>query len=132
MLTKAKLIDHGLGFVGAVFGAVAGYFLFFWIIDQGFYAMMIPGAFVGMGAGLLAQHPSRNRGAVCAVGGLILGCYTEWSYAPFNADKSLGYFVAHLHHLRPITLLMIAAGAIIAYMLGKDAGFISTPFSRNR
>ena len=32
----------------------------------------------------------------------------------------LAYFLAHVHHLRAITLIMIAAGAFVAYLLGKD------------
>jgi hypothetical protein len=38
-------------------------------------------------------------------------------------DGSLGYFVAHLHALRPLTMLMIALGTILSYRLalGFDA-----------
>ena len=38
------------------------------------------------------------------------------------ADHSLAYFATHLHQLRPITLLMVAAGGALGYWLalGKD------------
>jgi hypothetical protein len=52
---------------------------------------------------------------VCGFLSLALGCFTEWRFAPFVADASFGYFISHMHELRPITLLMIAAGALIGF-----------------
>jgi hypothetical protein len=106
-------------------GGVFGYVLFFWIIRQGFYALVLPGASVGLGCGLLARHPSVPRGIVCAVAALVLGLYTEWVFAPFRDNDQFGYLVAHFYQLRGITLIMIGLGAALAYYLGKDAGFLS-------
>jgi len=38
---------------------------------------------------------------------------------PFLKDKSLAYFLAHVHQLRPLTLIMIGVGAVFAYWLGQ-------------
>jgi heme O synthase-like polyprenyltransferase len=54
---------------------------------------------------------------------LALGFLAEWQFAPFIKDGSFGYFVLHLHQLKPITLLMIAAGGFIGFWV---------PFSRRR
>jgi len=100
--------------VGALIGGVAGYFLFFWIAGQGLYCLVLPGALVGVGAGFF-----RNRflwpAIVCGLVALGLGLFTEWQFAPFKADHSLGYFITHIHELEPITLIMIAGGGLIGF-----------------
>jgi hypothetical protein len=114
-----------LGLVGATIGGVLGYWAFFAIVRQGFYALVLPGALVGMGCGLLAQHRSFARGIVCGLAGLVLGLYTDWGFEKFNADRSFQYFATHFYKLEPVTLFMIAAGGLIAFWTGKDAGYAS-------
>ena len=106
--------------LGAAAGGALGYLTYRWILKQGFYALMMPGALLGLGCYGLARHPSRGRGAACALAAVALGLVSEWSAFPFVADASLAYFLAHAHHLRPITLVMIAAGAFVAFLVGKD------------
>ena len=107
---------------GAVVGAALGYSAFFWIARQGFYAMVAPGALLGMGAGLLVRDKSISRALICTVAALALGLFAEWRFRPFVADPRLGYFLAHIHQLQPITMLMIAAGAGLGgwLALGKE------------
>ena len=105
---------NALVLMGAVAGGLVGYFGFFWIARQGFYALVLPGGLLGAGAGLFANRST----AVCIGCGLMalaLGLLAEWQFAPFISDGSLGYFVGHLYQLRPITLIMIAAGAVIGF-----------------
>jgi hypothetical protein len=118
-----RLISNLLGLVGATVGGVLGFYTFGWLYSQGFYGLMIPGAFLGLGCGLLAQHHSFPRGIACGVAALILALLTEWKFFPFVADTSLSYFVRHLTDLKPVTVLMTGIGALIAYWVGKDAGF---------
>jgi hypothetical protein len=92
--------------------------------------LAIPGAFLGLGCGLLAQHRSLARGIVCAVAALLLSLFTEWKYHPFVDDNSFTYMVTHLKDLSPVTLLMMAIGTIIAFWVGKDAGFRILPDRR--
>jgi hypothetical protein len=120
-----RLISTTLGVIGGIVGGVSGFVLFFWIANQGLYALVLPGAAVGMGCGLLARHRSVARGIACALGALGLGLYTEWKFMPFVADDRFPYMVLHFYSLKPITLIMIALGAALAYYLGKDAGFLA-------
>jgi hypothetical protein len=64
------------------------------------------------------------RATLCGVLALGAALFSEWSFAPFIADKSLGYFIDHVHQLRPLTLLMVVAGAGFGYWLalGKERG----------
>ncbi len=108
--------------LGAVAGGVLGHVVFNWFVDQGFYALVIPGGLVGLGAGIIKP---RSSWLAVASGLLALGAglVTEWRFAPFLADESLPYFLAHLHQLKPITQLMIAIGGVIGFWV---------PFRRSR
>lgn len=120
-----RVMSTTLGVIGAIVGGVFGFVLFFWIIRQGFYALVLPGASVGLGCGLLARHRSTARGVACAIAALVLGLYTEWRYETFPVDDRFSYLVTHFYELRPITLVMIGLGTALAYYLGKDAGFLA-------
>jgi hypothetical protein len=124
MNDTAKLRGALLSVACAVAGGVLGYFAFVWIARQGFYALMLPGGLAGLGASVLAKDRSVPRAVICGLFALGLGLVAEWKFAPFIADSSLGYFLAHVHQLRPITLLMIAGGAFLGYWLalGRETG----------
>ncbi|MEO8352299.1 MAG: hypothetical protein ABI680_11255, partial [Chthoniobacteraceae bacterium] len=106
-----------LGIAGAALGGGAGYFIFMWIARQGFYALILPPALLGLGAGWLARQRSVPLATVCTIAGIALALFCEWRFAPFAADHSLGYFVTHLPDLRPITLIMAALGGYFSYRL---------------
>ena len=129
MAVVRQIADAGLGLIGAVAGGTVGYYTFEWIVDQGFYGLMIPGALLGLGCGLLSRERSQIRGVACAAAALVLGLYTEWKFFPFRADNSFAYLVSHVAELKPITQVMIVLGAIFAYWLGKDGGFRWLPGS---
>lgn len=95
-------------------GGVLGYFAFDWIAGQGFYALILPGALVGFGAG---RFPSSSIAipALCGIMALVIGLFSEWKISPFIADDSLGYFVTHLHELQPITLILLAVGTFVGF-----------------
>ncbi len=105
------------GLTGAVIGGTVGYFGFFWIAQQGFYALLLPPGLLGLGAGLCARRRSTLLAIVCGIAGLALGLFTEWRFAPFAVDESLPYFITHIHTLKPITLLLVAVGAFLSYRL---------------
>ncbi|MEX0727371.1 MAG: hypothetical protein WEB58_03945 [Planctomycetaceae bacterium] len=106
-----------LGVIGAVVGGALGYFAFFWIVRQGFYALIVPAALLGLGAGLAARQRIVPLAIACGVAGLLLGIVTEWRFAPFKADGSFVFFITHLHDLKPLTLIMLALGAFFSYRL---------------
>ena len=106
-----------LGLLGAAAGGCLGYFAFFWIARQGLYALLVAPALLGLGAGLCARGRSLVLAILCGIAGLALGLYTEWRFAPFIADASLSYFIAHLYQLRPITMVLVPIGAVLSYRL---------------
>src|SRR5262245_30564876 len=118
-----RLISNLLSLVGAIVGGVVGFYTFGWLVGQGFYGLMIPGALLGLGCGLGAQHHSLGRGLLCGAAALPLALFSEWWFLPFNADKSWSFFIGHLTNLQPLTWLMAGAGALIAFWIAKDAGY---------
>jgi hypothetical protein len=124
------LVSNLLGIAGAIVGGALGFYIFGWLFDHGFYGLMIPGALLGGGCGLLARHASTTRGIICGVAAAMFALFTEWWFFPFKSDRSLAYFVGHMTSLSPVTWLMIVVGAFIAYWLARDAGiwrFSSAP-----
>lgn len=109
-------------FLGALTGGAAGYFLFFWLASRGYYGLAIPGGLLGVGAGVFRCR-SRLTPLACAVLALALGAFTEWRYAPFIVDSSLGYFVRHFSDLQPASVIMIAIGVFAGFWV---------PFRRRR
>ncbi len=100
--------------LGAALGGLFGYTVFVWLAGRGLYGLALPGGLLGLGAGIFKTR-SKAIPIVCGFSALVLGLFTEWCYEPFIADGGLGYFVSHLHQLQPITLLMVAAGALIGF-----------------
>lgn len=123
-----------MGLLGAALGGAAGYFLFGWLVQQGFYALLLPPAGLGFGAGLLARGRSVPLAIACAVLGLGLALFTEWKFRPFIADAGLGYFLTHVHELKPVTLIFVALGAYFSYRmaLGSDRFRLPTPPAQPR
>jgi hypothetical protein len=111
-----KFKDDLFVLIGAAAGGAVGYFAFFWMVRQGFYGMVLPGGLLGFGAGLF-QPKAKGTPIVCGASALALGLFTEWRFAPFQHDESLGYFLANVHHLKPVTWMMIAAGAGLGFWI---------------
>ncbi len=109
------------GLVGGIVGGLAGYLVFRLLSSRGMFGYAIPGALVGLGAGLAAGGRSQSLGILCAIAGLGLTIVAEWASAPFEADRSLSYFVTHLPQLDNLSvkLTISAVGAGLAYWLGQ-------------
>jgi hypothetical protein len=103
-----------LSLCGALAGAALGYFAFSWLVTQGFYALALPGGLLGLGAGI-GKNRSIVVAIICGVAATALGLYSEWRFAPFVADDSVGYFFAHAYRLQPLTLVMILVGSLIGF-----------------
>ena len=99
---------------GAIAGGVLGYFAFFWLARQGFYALALPGGLLGLGAGL-GKNRSVALAVLCGLAAVGLGLFTDWHFFPFAKDESLQFYLLHIHDLSPVTLLMIAAGGAIGF-----------------
>jgi len=99
---------------GAVGGAV-GYFLFIWLKNHGFYALILPGALLGIGAGYAARVRSLPLAVICGIAGFALSVFTDWKFEPFTDDNSLQYFVMHLYKLDTVTQIMMAIGTFCSF-----------------
>lgn len=108
-----------LGIAGAIAGGVVGYFATAWILSQGFYALALPGALLGLGCGRFSGMRSPPLGIVCGVAGLALGLMTDWMLRPFIADDSLVYYLTHLSDLKPFTMMMIVLGGYFGWSFGR-------------
>lgn len=106
-----------LGCVGAALGATLGWLGFAWLVRQGIYAMVLPGAMLGIGAGVMVRHRSVAFSIGCGMASVVLGLFREWRHFPFSTDGSLGYFAGHLHQLTLKTLLLILLGGIVGFYL---------------
>ena len=103
-----------LALCGAGVGGALGWWAYGWIMAQGFYSSALPGALLGLGAGVVATR-ARWLPFVCAAAALALGFLAEWHYRPFKEDESLTFFLQNAHHLKPITWIMIAFGGLVAF-----------------
>jgi hypothetical protein len=130
---RERLSDLVPGLVGAAMGGVCGYFLYKLGLQRNLKAGVVPGAFVGLGGGLLSSRSSTVRGVLCGLGALALGIFAEWWNAPFLQDESLGFFLTHMHHLPALVLLMIGLGTFLGFYWGGQGfkpHFGGTPASQ--
>ena len=120
--TLSRRLSLLWGLLGALAGGAIGHVVFFWLVRQGYYAMVMPPALVGLGAGLAVRHRSAGFATGIAALALAQGLFIEWRFAPFIADGGLGYFLTHLHLLRPLTLMLLALGTAVAWFLALGWG----------
>jgi hypothetical protein len=99
---------------GAVVGGLVGCWAFGWALAQGFYALILPGGLLGLGAGL-ARNRSLVLAVVCGLLATALGVFAEWHYRPWVKDDSLSYFLLNFHKNDSLTLLMIAIGGVLGF-----------------
>jgi hypothetical protein len=108
--------NNMLVLLGALVGGIVGHVACVWMVHQGFYGMVLPGGVAGLGAGIF-RCKSLAVAVVCGVWALFAGLVTEWHVEPFIANDSFGYMLTHFYDLRPLTLIMLAAGAFIGFWL---------------
>ena len=105
-----------ISLIGAALGGWLGYHAFYWIMKHGFYAMVVPGALIGLGASFGGGRQVAVS-IVCGLMALALGFFLEWQIKPFIADGSWTYFVTHLHQIKPVPWVMIILGALFAFWI---------------
>lgn len=98
----------------ACLGGFLGYLGFVFLLDRGFYALVLPGGLLGLAAGI-PRSRSMIVPALCGLLAIGAGLMAEHRYAPFVADPSFSYFVTHAVNLQPVTLLLIALGGSIGF-----------------
>jgi hypothetical protein len=117
---REHVVRWGLAIVAAAVGGVAGIYVFAWLLERGLYAMILPGAAVGLGGTLLMRKRSPTFGVVCGVMALLVGLFAHWKVRwPGDADDPGLFFVmTHPHQLPTLALLMILLGCACAFWFG--------------
>jgi uncharacterized membrane protein (Fun14 family) len=113
---KFDVVAHVRGVLGLTIGGVAGFFLFQWLVSQGFYALAIPGALMGLACGYASRIYSIVLAIVCGVSAAGLLVFIEWKV--FWANNSFVFFLTHLHELSGLRLVMLALGIVFAAWFG--------------
>jgi hypothetical protein len=116
-ISHLLVVARGAG--GGIVGGLVGYLIFTWLSKYNLDGLAIPGALLGLGAGLAARGQSHLLGISCGIAAALLSVFSEWSAFPFIKDGSLSFFLAHIHHLAPPKLVMFALGTGLAYWFGK-------------
>ena len=107
----------GKGILGAIVGAVLGYFAFSWLLNYGMYAGVLPGSLIGVGFSIAARRPLMAAGIVCGICGLIFGF---WCDAHTNAPpETLVQYFQTFEQVPAANKIMIAVGGLMAFWFGK-------------
>lgn len=109
----------GLQVVGAAVGGLVGVVGYFWLLRQGYYALVLPTGLVGVGCGQFARRPSTARGVICALLGFAAGFTCEWKSTIPLLDKGLGEVLGQLGNFQPVTWLMLGLGTALSFWMGQ-------------
>lgn len=105
------------GVIGAVVAGVIGYFLYRLLLNNGYYAIAIPGGFVGIGYGLAARKPSMIAGICCGIAGLFFGFWCDAvTMAP---PETLFSYLAKFNQKPQTNLILICIGAFMSAWFGR-------------
>jgi hypothetical protein len=105
---------HVLAVCWACLGGAVGYVGFWLLLARGIYAVVLPGALVGLAAGIV-RTPSPLVAVVCSLVAIVAGL---WDRAPGGAvccGPQLGLLSASLLDLQPLTQGSIAVGGLIGF-----------------
>lgn len=117
--SSPKNPQYARAILGAVVGAILGYLGFYMLWQLDLYAMVVPGALIGLGCGAQAGGKSAALGLVAGVFGLLFSLFIEWHFFPFSEDNSLGFFARNVMELPSNTKVFIAAGTFAAFWFGR-------------
>jgi len=109
----------GRGLLGAIIGGGVGWFVYFWLLNQGFDGLMIPGALVGVGFSMLSRRSAWSFGLACAAIGLGLMLVCEWQSLLNYRNGPFLDFLTNIHKLNMPNKIMLGAGTLIAFWIGK-------------
>ncbi len=122
------LLGYVTGLLGAILGGILGGYLAYQAWMQGFYALVLPGALVGLGCGMLSWTNSNLRGVLSAVLAALAGLLSEWLICFLPAEKTLDNFIGFLKQMTNeprITQIFLTLGAILGFWWGRECTFRS-------
>ena len=114
-----------LGILGAVLGAVVGFFLFQFLTQQGLYLIVLPGALVGLGCGFAAGSRSFVFAIIAVVVAIPATIVCEWKTDAYLCDDGktlmgIGEYVSRMVELRGWQLpVFVGLNGVIAFWLGR-------------
>ena len=120
---RKMILDLVPGLVAGAVGGFAGYLAVGFLIGQtGFWVPILPGALAGLACGQVSRVPSKARGALNGLIALGLATFAQWKLfsPPFKFDGSFPAYVAHLHQLPPVTLIILAINGLLGYWWGRE------------
>lgn len=86
--------NYSKAIAGAIGGAVIGYIGFSLMMKMGLYALVLPGAMIGLGCGAQSGAHSWPLAIFAGLTALCLTVFIEWHFFPFVADESFGILSA--------------------------------------
>lgn len=116
--SKFDIVAHVRGVLGLAAGAIAGFYLFQWLAQQGFYALAIYGALMGLTCSFASRIYAPALAVICGVTAAGVLFVAEWKVLPFAADDSFAYFISHFHRKSIVQLAMFALGVVFAAWFG--------------
>ena len=124
--TDSKLAKQiPLGILGAVLGAVVGFFLFQFLIRRGLYFIVLPGALVGFGCGLAARNRSFVLAFIAFAIAIPATIFCECKSDAYLCDSGntlmgVGEYISRMIELRGWKLpVFIGLNGLIAFWLGR-------------
>lgn len=106
------------GLVGILLGAAVGGLVVWLAARYSLYAMVFPGAAIGIGCSWASKTRSVALATISGIAAVTFSLFLEGYLFPFIADSSFGYFIAHLHQLSPATWIMIGIGTALSVGFG--------------
>jgi hypothetical protein len=107
------------GVVGGAVGGFLGYHAFKWLIlNHGLYAMVLPGALVGIGCGLASGRKAIALGVLSAIGAFLVSVLANWHVLAEPSPTFLEQITTLVEPHRRMTALLILVGVAIAFYFG--------------
>lgn len=104
------------GLIGAAVGGAIGYFAFYGLHSNGWYAGVLPGVLVGLGFGFFSGQRSLIYGFLCALMALALGLFVEWKF--FAKKQDLLQIITHIQDIKSRHLIDIGLGSLFSLWFG--------------
>jgi hypothetical protein len=107
------------GLAGGAVGGFLGYHAFVWLVlNQGLYALVLPGALVGLGCGLASGRKVIALGVLSAVGAFLVSALANWHVLQEPSPTFLEQITTLFQPHRRTTASLILIGVAIAFYFG--------------
>jgi hypothetical protein len=111
------------GIAGAIVGGAIGYGVFVMLSRFGIYAIILPGALIGIAASYGSRMYSLPLGIICAVAALPVSLLAHGHLFRFIQDDSLQYLFLNFYKLPTMELVMMLFGVFAAFYFGKGQDY---------